>query len=106
MPFSCEHNIHLWTIEDAMDGDVLVSIDNHPFIYTGKSTTHTINAYCGFDEHNSFIANRYWEYKNDNIRPATKEQQDLLFQRIKEDGYEWNADIKVLNKVIIYESKN
>ena len=33
-----------------------------------------------------------------NLHPATKEQRDLLFQKIKETGYEWDADKKELKK--------
>lgn len=32
----------------------------------------------------------------DNLKPATKEQRKLLFQKIKESGYEWLADKKEL----------
>lgn len=33
------------------------------------------------------------------VRPATKEQRDLLFSKMKEAGYEWDADKKELNKI-------
>lgn len=31
-----------------------------------------------------------------NTKPATKEQRDLLFAKIKEAGYEWGAEKKEL----------
>ena len=33
------------------------------------------------------------------IYPATKEQRDILFQKMKEAGYQWNPDTKELKKV-------
>ena len=33
------------------------------------------------------------------IKPATKEQRDLLFQKMKEAGYEWDADKKELKMI-------
>jgi hypothetical protein len=34
----------------------------------------------------------------DAIIPATKEQRDILFSKMKEAGYEWNAKKKELKK--------
>ena len=31
--------------------------------------------------------------------PATKEQRDLLFQKMREAGYEWNEEKKELRKI-------
>ena len=33
------------------------------------------------------------------VFPATKEQRDILFQKMKEAGYEWNAEKKELRKI-------
>lgn len=33
--------------------------------------------------------------------PATKEQRDLLFQKMKEASYEWDAEEKELRKEVI-----
>jgi hypothetical protein len=37
---------------------------------------------------------------NGNAHPATKEQCNLLFQKIKEAGYKWNQETKTLEKLI------
>ncbi len=34
-----------------------------------------------------------------NIHPATKEQRDLLFQKMEEAGYEWDGEKKELKKI-------
>jgi DNA repair ATPase RecN len=36
---------------------------------------------------------------NGNIFPATKEQRELLFSKMKEAGYEWDANHKQLKKI-------
>ena len=33
------------------------------------------------------------------VKPATKIQRDLLFQKMKEAGYEWNAEKKELKEI-------
>ena len=99
------NDYHLWTIDDAKDGDVLVNSKGNPFIFTGKFTTNYHNpiAYCGIGNENKFIVcalnwRFHWAEKKE-VSPATKEQRDLLFQKMKENGYEWNAEKKELNKI-------
>ena len=97
----------IFTIEDAKDGDVLTYDDGWTCIF---KCIHGVwySSYCFITADGEFNLG-YKEHSvdstiNGNIKPATKEQRDLLFQKMKEAGYEWNADEKVLNKVIIYES--
>ena len=40
----------------------------------------------------------FWTFKG-GIKPATKEQRDLLFHKMKEAGYEWDALNKELKKI-------
>ena len=91
-----------WTIQDAEDGDVLSyrngqwisilkrRIDKDSFeYYTLWSTIHndlTIN-----DSTFSLLIN--------SIYPATKEQRDLLFQKMHEAGYTFNFEKKELKKI-------
>ena len=89
----------LWTIQDAKDGDVLVDEDNnigiykeiegiywHSYIYLGCN-----NRLYGFSIGGSHVQN--------NTKPATKKQRDLLFQKMEEAGYEWDAEKKELKKI-------
>jgi hypothetical protein len=48
--------------------------------------------------------NEYIDYP-DNIIPATKEQRDLLFQKMKEKGYVYDAEKKQLRKMGYNKSK-
>ncbi len=102
IPFSCEHNAHLWTIADAKDGDILVSKTNQPFIYNGNYNAVNVGAYCGILCDGSMFIETIdacqWTSIN-NIKPATKEQCNALFQKMKAAGYKWFADKKELRMV-------
>lgn len=103
-------NAHLWTIQDAKDGDVVVdksdgaigifqSIGHHP-----DGGSYNDPSYCFLHCHcdDGFF---YADFENgneidsDDLIPATKEQRDLLFQKMKEAGYEWDAEKKELKKI-------
>ena len=100
-----EDDYHLWTIQDAKDGDILSTEKGKPFIFRGltdKDNPDSPVAYCGIDVLDFFcdsreLNNSAWTY--DKVFPATKEQRDLLFQKIKEAGYEWDAEKKELKKI-------
>ena len=91
----------LWTIQDAKDGDVLsngkmIVIFKH---FEEPSYRQHIVAYIGLDIiGNIQITDDTWNLGIDKTKPATKEQRDLLFQKIKEVGYEWDAEKKELEK--------
>lgn len=92
----------LWTIEDAKDGDVLYSLDSkQPFIFKHRKPNEQAEAYCGLNIYGKFFV---WGTKDcvitlSNYIPATKEQRDTLFKKMKEAGYQWNPDTKELKKV-------
>ena len=86
-----DEHYHLWTIEDAMDGDVLVS--RSPFIY-GKQCPYGGLNWCN----NKFIKASNFIFTDSPVHPATKEQRDFLFQKMKEAGYEWHINKKELRK--------
>ena len=102
----------LWTIQDAKDGDVLVdrfSKDNIIILYKGINPKLSVLAYCGWNGYNLSIKTNglgYGNLDNTNYCPATKEQRDLLFQKMHEAGYEWDVEKKELKKIhIIDEGK-
>lgn len=103
-----EDVIRLWTIQDAKDGDVLVTtkIRSCPFIY--RKTCYDDGYayyYVGIDGGGDLsiacprkIPELYMGLIEDAI-PATKEQRNLLFAKLREAGYEWDADKKELRKI-------
>lgn len=97
------NSMRLWSIEDAREGDVLVNSKGQPFIFSGKYDDRNFGnpiAYCGLNYQNKFkiSSGTYWTNKRE-VAPATKEQCELLFQKMKEDGYEWDTEKKELRKM-------
>lgn len=100
---------HLWTINDAKDGDVLFHSDsasNGIFIFNKilqLGTIQKVICYCDYDSEDGFCLgeNHTCCWTDSKIlHPATKEQRDILFQKIKEAGYEWNPETKTLVKLV------
>lgn len=94
--------LRLWTLADAKDGDV---ISNGEMIVIFKkfeepSYKQHIVAYIGLDTSNDIqITDDTWNFDIDKAKPATKEQCDLLFTKMKEVWYEWDAEKKELTKM-------
>ena len=84
---------HLWTIQDAKDGDVL-TVNGRPFIYCCNDDYK--GNYCCIDSDGVFRTSLDFGFNGKTILPATKEQRELLFSEMKEAGYEWDADEKKL----------
>lgn len=105
IPFSYEHNAHLWTIQDANDGDVLAT-SNGVFIY---NNTSILQAYCYYsNERNRFIIEdrgHHCPWNMQEVTPATKEQRDTLMKAMNDAGYEWDAEKKELKKLVVFGCK-
>ena len=109
-----EWNFRLWSIEDAKDGDVLAcgdKVTDYPFIFHNLTEDLNPRSYCGVNTLHHFQVNDenggYW-CDLEEVRPATKEQRKLLFQKMKEASYEWDSDKKELKKIRkpLYEAGN
>ena len=116
IPFMYEDIISKWSIQDAKDGDVLAT-KNFIFIFKNIDNGNGVHYYCQYEiskheDDNQFdialpqslmgrVGNSISHYS-----PATKEQCDLLFQKMKEAGYEWDTGKKELSKRIIDEDKS
>jgi hypothetical protein len=109
--FENEKFHHFFIIADAKDGDVLIDKSNGkecPFIFkeTKPSNIKTdvlnplsVLGYCGIGGAGFTKGSEWGDTANCTYYPANKEQQNLLFQKMKEGGYEWDAEKKELNKV-------
>ena len=82
---------HLWCIKDARDGDVLVH-NSCVFIFMGlkDGIVQAINEF--FPKPTNFGDPDI----DDDYHPATKEQHDLLFQKMEEAGYKWDSENKTV----------
>lgn len=96
-----DENFHLWTIQDAKDGDILV-VNNEVFIYAHRKQMYSIAvAHCFVDSAGGFYLDGEFGYEENGktISPATKKQYNLLFQKMKEAGYEWDSEKKELKQI-------
>lgn len=108
IPNSYDWNIdnaaRLWTIKDAKDGDVLSYETDEGDLWIMLYWS-LYEPYEGHVHYHALLINDNFTNKGtcciciDNLRPATKKQRELLFQKIKESGYEWLSDKKDLIKL-------
>lgn len=98
-----EDDYHLWSIEDAKEGDVLACENGWTCIFKCLND-NLFSSHCFIDHERWFCEDGGEAHTLDKricgeIYPATKEQRDLLFQKMREAGYVWNADKKELEKI-------
>ena len=84
---------HPWTLKDAKPGNILAITDNNrPFIFKGLYYDGAPTAYCGIDTTDSlYISDKDLPWTRDTVRPATYEERQLLFNKLEEEGYKWDA---------------
>lgn len=101
MPFIEEKYYHLWTINDAKDGDILACGNDIVIFkensYNPKDQSGCMFVYCAFNKCG------YW-YEIGGInptyyKPATKEQRDTLMKAMTDEGYTFDFDKKELRKL-------
>ena len=85
---------HLWTINDAKEGDVLASKDGYEILIFKKLDSHT----C-FSSYYNINRRKEIGWYNRSFIPATKEQRNTLFGKMREEGYKWDAEKKELKKI-------
>ena len=95
----CETYFHLWTIEDAKDGDVLTWDDSKCIaLFKEIYNKHSFKSHGCIGACTEVFEN--WGFHDiENAHPSTKEQRDLLFTKIKEAGYEWDDENGGLKEV-------
>ena len=96
---------HLWTIQDAKDGDVLSYVTDEGDLWL-MIYQSLYEPYDGHVHYHALLINDNFTSQGtcvisiDELKPAAKEQRDLLFQKMKEAGYEWNDEKKELKLLI------
>ena len=102
--FSFEEDMRLWTIEDAKSGDVLYTpkgcgVEGIFIVDDWKKVEDTGRTLCcniGYRvENDEIVAGGlgaiWWKGVIDPFYPATKEQKELLFNKIRENGFEYDS---------------
>ena len=83
--WTTDESLRLWTIQDAKNGDALAS-NCSVFVFRKLDIAGKPTAYCGIVE-GVFYEARGGCWTEGQCYPATKEQQDFLFQKMAEEGY-------------------
>jgi hypothetical protein len=98
-----DENYHLWTIQDAEDGDVLVN-GNEIVIFKENNFNQKDLSGCMFVHCSLLNKNGYWYtiggINPSNYVPATKEQRDTLMKAMTDAGYTFDFEKKELMIVI------
>lgn len=92
----CDERSHLWTIQDAKDGDVLATSAG-AFIYNGNDGGGSCpGSYCGINTLGKFQigVEKHWTGKK--VYPATKEQCNTLEKAMADAGYMFDVENKEL----------
>lgn len=95
-----EKDYHLWTIQDAKDGDVLELDCGIGILKDRCIDDYNIHCYCYYSNEGLLEIDEDGLYDIYQSNPATKEQRDTLFAKINEAGYVWDAEKKELKLLI------
>lgn len=91
--------VRLWTIDDAKNGDILTWDDSKCIvIFKNIYDKESFNSYGLIGHCTGIFESRKSYHYITGVHPATKEQRDLLFRKMKEAGYEWD-DKEKLKKI-------
>lgn len=93
--------LRLWTLQDAKDGDVLYFSNETIVIFKDLYNKDTFHSYCHIENGTFDVSTDelpdWWD--GEGFYPATKEQCDILFAKMKEAGYKWDENKKELIKL-------
>lgn len=108
-PIDKQDEMHLWTIQDTKDGDVLINAEGKPFIFKGLLDAKHPNcpvAYGGvcincYDVEEFCISKRcHWWCDLIGVKPAAKEQRDALMKAMADAGYTFDFEKKELKEIV------
>ena len=95
-------------VSNFKDGDILVAVVNkerrNAFIYKGTNAAGFHLYYAGINTFGDLLINNSpdggnWGRCNQVLSHATEEEKQLLFDKMKEQGLQWNAEKKRVEKI-------
>ena len=99
-----ENEYHLWTIQDAKPGDVLMCESGWTCIFKDLDLFNEMfSSYCFMATCLDFMpysseCHTLDSRINGKLTPATEKQHKLFFKKMKEAGYVWDSDKKELQE--------
>ena len=105
LSFYNENLIREWTLQDAKDGDILATSAG-AFIYNGNDGGGSCpGSYCGINTLGNLQKGTEHHWTGKKVYPATKEQHDILYQKIKERKEKFGTKkLKPFDKVLVRDS--
>ena len=100
--FLNDDKIHIWTISDAKDGDVLAVTMYPEGTWIGifkEQNGCTFSTYCFLNTVGTFKRGTYGHGNGKSIHPATKEQSDQLKKAMADAGYTFDFEKKELKEI-------
>lgn len=104
-----DSSARLWSLKDVKDGDVLYAGGSHCyfkeyiFMFSSFTEDNVISTHFGYDVFHGTFDKDITRFGREEdfmfVTPATKKQRELLFQKMKEVGYEWDAEKKEPKKI-------
>ncbi len=102
--FNDNSDVRLWTIKDAKDGDMLAA--HKCLVLFKKLDGLNIKCYCTYHFMNNQMFFVDTLQNKDAFHPATEEEKKKLFDAIKENGYKWNEETKILERFSVPKFKD
>lgn len=102
---SIDKEYHIWTIKDVKEGDILSYVTDEEDLWI-MIYWSLYEPYEGHVHYHALLVNDDFYDKGtcciciNDLKPATQEQCDLLFQKMEEAGYEWDAENLQLTKIL------
>lgn len=82
---------------EPKDGDVVFSGSSLISIFKEMTSDTSLAAYAALSKGELKEEFEFWSASN--VRPATEEEKKLLFDKLKEEGFEWDAEKKEVVKL-------
>lgn len=99
-----DESAHLWDVaKDTKDGDILAYVTDEEDLWL-MIYRSLYEPYEGHVHYHALLVNNDFSDKGtcciciDDLHPATQKQCDILFAKMKEEGFEWDAEKKELKK--------
>lgn len=85
--------------QEFKDGDVIID-RNAIVILKGDFNDGRFSSYASINYDELNICTDKWDVNGPDWRLATEEEKQFLFDKMKEIGYQWNADEKQVEKIL------
>ena len=98
-----DHYFRPWTIQDAKPGDVLYEPNTKTLLIYKSGYYGCAKCFCDYWEQRDILSvcanGDYGVINSVDLIPATRQQEDVMFGILREEGYKWNQNELELEKI-------